>query len=177
MTSSGLEWDYYEFEPVETSSLEYATPGANSLLLPANPVNSHWSSNAISDWSMSNHTAPTSEIVQDPVATVKGMKEEKNEKNPRSKARNLGWSGSRSEDRRPGAARATCLLLEPRPVMPGAHWGTDIAPQSSLLLPSPLSSRASFKQRDRMAEHLLQSHNVWVKYWFLCGLEQVSRAF
>ncbi|XP_032958632.1 ankyrin repeat domain-containing protein 6 isoform X7 [Rhinolophus ferrumequinum] len=87
MTSSGLEWDYYEFEPVETSSLEYATPGANSLLLPANPVNSQWSSNAISDWSMSNHTAPTSEIVQDPVATVKGMKEEKNEKNPRSKAR------------------------------------------------------------------------------------------
>lgn len=87
MTSSGLEWDYYEFEPVETSSLEYATPGANSLLLPANPVNSHWSSNAISDWSMSNHTAPTSEIVQDPVATVKGMKEEKNMKNPRRKAR------------------------------------------------------------------------------------------
>nr|XP_019598865.1 PREDICTED: ankyrin repeat domain-containing protein 6 isoform X6 [Rhinolophus sinicus] len=87
MTSSGLEWDYYEFEPVETSSLEYATPGANSLLLPANPVNSHWSSNAISDWSMSNHTAPTSEIVQDPVATVKGMKEEKNKKNPRRKAR------------------------------------------------------------------------------------------
>lgn len=34
MTSSGLEWDYYEFEPVETSYLEYATPGANSLLLP-----------------------------------------------------------------------------------------------------------------------------------------------
>ncbi|KAM5286782.1 ankyrin repeat domain-containing protein 6 isoform 8-T15 [Hipposideros larvatus] len=87
MTSSGLEWDYYEFEPVETSSLEYATPGANSLLLPANPVNSHWSSNAISDWSMSNHTAPTSEIVQDPVATVKGMKEEKNKKNQRRKAR------------------------------------------------------------------------------------------
>nr|KAF6503851.1 ankyrin repeat domain 6 [Rousettus aegyptiacus] len=87
MTSSGLEWDYYEFEPVETSSLEYATPGANSLLLPANPINSHWSSNAISDWSMSNHTAPTSEIVQDPVATIKDMKEEKNQKNQRRKAR------------------------------------------------------------------------------------------
>ncbi|XP_071074698.1 ankyrin repeat domain-containing protein 6 isoform X2 [Dasypus novemcinctus] len=84
MTSSGLEWDYYEFQPVETSSLEYATPGADSPLLPANPVNSHWSSNAISDWSMSNHTAPTSEVVQD---LVKGMKEEKNKKTQRRKAR------------------------------------------------------------------------------------------
>lgn len=87
MTSSGLEWDYYEFQPVETSSLEYATPGENSLLLPANPVNSHWSSNAISDWSMSNHTAPTSEIAQDPVAMIKAMKEEKNKKKQRRKAR------------------------------------------------------------------------------------------
>ncbi|XP_022376789.1 ankyrin repeat domain-containing protein 6 isoform X3 [Enhydra lutris kenyoni] len=87
MTSSGLEWDYYEFPPVETSSLEYATPGENSLLLPANPVNSHWSSNAISDWSMSNHTAPASEIVQDPVAKIKATKEEKNKKNQRRKAR------------------------------------------------------------------------------------------
>ncbi|XP_070274190.1 ankyrin repeat domain-containing protein 6 isoform X5 [Myotis yumanensis] len=87
MSSSGLEWDYYEFEPVETSSLEYATAGANSLLPLVNPINSHWSSNAISDWSMSNHTAPTPEIVQDPVATVKGMKEEKNKKNQRRKAR------------------------------------------------------------------------------------------
>ncbi|KAM7135649.1 ankyrin repeat domain-containing protein 6 isoform 3-T3 [Molossus nigricans] len=87
MTSSGLEWDYYEFKPVETSSLEYATAGANSLLLPGNPLNSHWSSNAISDWSMSSHTAPTSELVLDPVATVKGMKEEKNKKNQRRKAR------------------------------------------------------------------------------------------
>ncbi|XP_036895248.1 ankyrin repeat domain-containing protein 6 isoform X4 [Sturnira hondurensis] len=87
MTSSGLEWDYYEFAPVETSSLEYATPGANSLLLPVNPVNSHWSSNAISDWSMSNHTAPISEVVQDPVAMVKGTKEENNKENQRRKAR------------------------------------------------------------------------------------------
>ncbi|XP_012606407.1 ankyrin repeat domain-containing protein 6 isoform X5 [Microcebus murinus] len=87
MTSSGLEWDYYEFQPVETSSLEYATPGANSLSLPTNPANSHWSANAISDWSMSNHTAPTSEIVQDVVPTVKGMKEEKNKKNHRRKDR------------------------------------------------------------------------------------------
>ncbi|XP_020945657.1 ankyrin repeat domain-containing protein 6 isoform X3 [Sus scrofa] len=90
MTSSALEWDYYEFEPVETSSLVYATPGASSLLLPANPVNpvnSHWSSNAISDWSMSNHTDPTSEIVQDPMAMVKATKEEKNKKNQRRKAR------------------------------------------------------------------------------------------
>ncbi|XP_040330099.1 ankyrin repeat domain-containing protein 6 isoform X3 [Herpailurus yagouaroundi] len=87
MTSSGLEWDYYEFQPVETSSLEYATPGENSPWLPANPVNTHWSSNAISDWSMSNHTAPTSEIAQDPVAMIKAMKEEKNKKKQRRKAR------------------------------------------------------------------------------------------
>ena len=39
MTSSALERDYYGFEPVETSSLEYATPGASSLLLlPALPT-------------------------------------------------------------------------------------------------------------------------------------------
>ncbi|XP_017826750.3 ankyrin repeat domain-containing protein 6 isoform X10 [Callithrix jacchus] len=87
MTSSGLEWDYYEFQPVETSSLDYATPGANSPLLPANPVNSHWSANAISDWSMSSHIAPTSEIVQDAVATMKAMKEDKNKKNHRGKVR------------------------------------------------------------------------------------------
>ncbi|XP_033090496.1 ankyrin repeat domain-containing protein 6 isoform X4 [Trachypithecus francoisi] len=87
MTSSDLEWDYYEFQPVETSSLYYATPGANSLLLPANPVNSHWSTDAISDWSMSNHIAPASEIVQDAVATVKAMKEDKNKKNHRGKVR------------------------------------------------------------------------------------------
>ncbi|XP_073645540.1 ankyrin repeat domain-containing protein 6 isoform X7 [Tursiops truncatus] len=110
MTSSALEWDYYEFEPVETSSLEYATPGASSLLPPANPVNSHWSSKAISDWSMSNHTAPTSEIVQDPVATVKGMKEEKNKKNQRSKARkNPGRSEREKEGDQTALHRATVV--------------------------------------------------------------------
>ncbi|XP_072498923.1 ankyrin repeat domain-containing protein 6 isoform X6 [Notamacropus eugenii] len=87
MTFSGLEWDYYEFQPVETSSLEYGTPGANSLLLPANPAKSYWSSNEVSDWSMSIHTAHTSEIVQDRAATVKGIKEEKNKKDQRRKAR------------------------------------------------------------------------------------------
>ncbi|XP_066867577.1 ankyrin repeat domain-containing protein 6 isoform X8 [Kogia breviceps] len=107
MTSSALEWDYYEFEPVETSSLEYATPGASSLLP---PVNSHWSSKAISDWSMSNHTAPTSEIVQDPVATVKGMKEEKNKKNQRSKARkNPGRSEREKEGDQTALHRATVV--------------------------------------------------------------------
>ncbi|XP_068921245.1 ankyrin repeat domain-containing protein 6 isoform X4 [Petaurus breviceps papuanus] len=87
MTFSGLEWDYYEFQPVETSSLEYGTPGANSLLLPANPAKSYWSPNEVSDWSMSIHTAHTSEIVQDRAATVKGIKEEKNKKDQRRKAR------------------------------------------------------------------------------------------
>lgn len=43
--------------------------GANSLLLPANPVNTHWSTNAISDWSMSNlWPPPPSQEVQDPRA-------------------------------------------------------------------------------------------------------------
>ncbi|XP_043366589.1 ankyrin repeat domain-containing protein 6 isoform X4 [Dermochelys coriacea] len=87
MTSSGLEWDYYEFQPVETSSVEYATPGTNSFFLPANPANSYWNANAISDWSMSIHTAHTSEIVKEKVALVKGIKEEKDEKNQRRKAR------------------------------------------------------------------------------------------
>ncbi|XP_074804208.1 ankyrin repeat domain-containing protein 6 isoform X3 [Natator depressus] len=87
MTSSGLEWDYYEFQPVETSSVEYATPGTNSFLLPANPENSYWNANANSDWSMSIHTAHTSEIVKEKVALVKGIKEEKDEKNQRRKAR------------------------------------------------------------------------------------------
>ena len=36
---------------------------------------------------MSNHAAPTSEIVQDPVAMGKGTKEEKNKKNQRRQAR------------------------------------------------------------------------------------------
>lgn len=78
MTSSGLEWDYYEFQP--------AAPGAVSVLLPTNPINAQWSSNAISDWSTSNHMTPP-EIVQDPVATVKSMKEDKNKRKQRRKAR------------------------------------------------------------------------------------------
>jgi hypothetical protein len=87
MTLSGLEWDYYEFQPEETSSLESATPGANSVLFPANPINAQWSSNAISDWSMSKHMTPTPEIVQDPVAKVKNVKEDKNQRKQRRKAR------------------------------------------------------------------------------------------
>lgn len=87
MTFSGLEWDYYEFQPVEASFLESAAPGANSVLSPANPINSQRSSNAISDWSMSKHMTPTPEIVQDPVAKVKSMKEDKNKRKQRRKAR------------------------------------------------------------------------------------------
>lgn len=98
MTSSALEWDYYEFEPVETSSLEYATPGASSLLLPANPANAHWSTNAISDWSMSSHTAPASEIVQDPVATGRGTKEEKDQKTQRRQARRNAGRSEREKE-------------------------------------------------------------------------------
>nr|XP_060609016.1 ankyrin repeat domain-containing protein 6 isoform X4 [Anolis sagrei ordinatus] len=87
MTSSGLEWDYYEFQPVETSSLEYETPRSNSFLLPANPASPYWNPDAISDWSMSAHTAHTSEIVKGTVALVKEVKEEKNKKKQRRKAR------------------------------------------------------------------------------------------
>ncbi|XP_068253435.1 ankyrin repeat domain-containing protein 6 isoform X4 [Nyctibius grandis] len=87
MTSSGLEWDYYEFQPVESSSVEYATPGANSFLLPANIENSYWDPNAISEWSMSIHTAHTSEIVKEKVVPVKEIKDEKNKRNQKRKAR------------------------------------------------------------------------------------------
>ncbi|XP_019375891.1 PREDICTED: ankyrin repeat domain-containing protein 6 isoform X1 [Gavialis gangeticus] len=87
MTSSGLEWDYYEFQPVDSSSVEYATPGTNSFLLPTNPANSYWNANTISDWSMSIHTAHTSGIVKEKVALVKEIKEEKDKKNQRRKAR------------------------------------------------------------------------------------------
>lgn len=87
MTSSGLEWDYYEFQPVESSSVEYATPGADSFLLPANTDNSYWDPNAISEWSMSVHTAHTSEIVQEKIVPVKEIKDEKNKRNQKRKAR------------------------------------------------------------------------------------------
>ncbi|XP_054555007.1 ankyrin repeat domain-containing protein 6 isoform X3 [Talpa occidentalis] len=98
MTSSGLEWDYYEFQPVETSSLEYATSGTNSLLLLTNPANSHWSFNTMSDGSMSSHMAPTSEIVQDTVTMVKGIKEEKHKKNQRRKARKTPRRSEREKE-------------------------------------------------------------------------------
>nr|XP_030123444.3 ankyrin repeat domain-containing protein 6 isoform X5 [Taeniopygia guttata] len=87
MTSSGLEWDYYEFQPVESSSVEYATPGADSFLLPANTENSYWDPSAISEWSMSVHTAHTSEIVQEKIVPVKEIKDEKNKRNQKRKAR------------------------------------------------------------------------------------------
>ncbi|KAL9864212.1 ankyrin repeat domain-containing protein 6 isoform 5-T5 [Geothlypis trichas] len=87
MTSSGLEWDYYEFHPVESSSVEYATPGADSFLLPANTASSYWDPSAISEWSMSVHTAHTSEIVQEKIVPVKEIKDEKNKRNQKRKAR------------------------------------------------------------------------------------------
>lgn len=87
MTSSGLEWDYYEFQPMESSSVEYATPGANSFLLPANTDNSYWDPNAISEWSMSIHTAHTSELVKEKVIPMKEIKDEKDKRNQKRKAR------------------------------------------------------------------------------------------
>ncbi|XP_017813595.2 ankyrin repeat domain-containing protein 6 isoform X3 [Papio anubis] len=88
LLKAGCDLDVQDDIPIFMAcSLYYATPGANSLLLPANPVNSHWSADAMSDWSMSNHIAPASEIVQDAVAAVKAMKEDKNKKNHRGKVR------------------------------------------------------------------------------------------
>ncbi|XP_031360268.1 ankyrin repeat domain-containing protein 6 isoform X8 [Lonchura striata] len=87
MTSSGLEWDYYEFQPVESSSVEYATPGADSFFLPANTDNSYWDPSAISEWSVSVHTAHTSEVVQEKIVPVKEIKDEKNKRNQKRKAR------------------------------------------------------------------------------------------
>ncbi|XP_023567694.1 ankyrin repeat domain-containing protein 6 isoform X3 [Octodon degus] len=110
MTSSGLEWDYYEFQPVETSSLDYATPGANSFLPPTYPGNLHWNPDAISDLSVGSHTPPSSEIVQDPVATVKGIKEEKNKTSQRRKARKSpGRSDGEAEGDQTALHRATVV--------------------------------------------------------------------
>ncbi|XP_073934302.1 ankyrin repeat domain-containing protein 6 isoform X3 [Castor canadensis] len=109
MTSSGLEWDYYECLLMENSSLEYATPGANSVSLAAGPVNSQWSANTVSGWSMSNHMTPTSEIDQDPVAAVKGMMEEKNKRNQRRKTRKSPRRSERKEGDQTALHRATVV--------------------------------------------------------------------
>ncbi|XP_077160549.1 ankyrin repeat domain-containing protein 6 isoform X8 [Paroedura picta] len=74
-------------DPVETSSLEYETPRSNSFLLPTKPASPYWNPDAISDWSMSVHTARTSEIDKEKVALVKEVKEEKDKKKQRRKAR------------------------------------------------------------------------------------------
>lgn len=110
MTSSGLEWDYYEFQPVESSSVEYATPGADSFLLPANADNSYWDPSAISEWSMSVHTAQTSEIVQEKIAPVKEIKDEKNKRNQKRKAR--------KEPRRSEREKEVRALVHPRCAAP-----------------------------------------------------------
>lgn len=121
MTSSGLEWDYYEFHPVESSSVEYATPGADSFLLPANTASSYWDPSAISEWSMSVHTAHTSEIVQEKIVPVKEIKDEKNKRNQKRKARKEPRRSEREKEVRalvhppcpaPAAGRGACC--EPR---------------------------------------------------------------
>ncbi|XP_063168244.1 ankyrin repeat domain-containing protein 6 isoform X2 [Candoia aspera] len=73
-------------DPVETGPLEYEIPRSNSSLLPANPASPLWNPDAVSDWSMSVHTAHTSEIVKGEVL-VKEVKEEKDKKKQRKKAR------------------------------------------------------------------------------------------
>ncbi|XP_053237433.1 ankyrin repeat domain-containing protein 6 isoform X4 [Podarcis raffonei] len=86
LLKAGCDVDLQD-DPVETSSVEYETPRSNSFLLPANPASPYWNPDAISDWSMSVHTAHTSEIVKGKVALVKEVKEEKDKKKQRRKAR------------------------------------------------------------------------------------------
>lgn len=119
MTSSGLEWDYYEFQPVESSSVEYATPGADSFLLPANTASSYWDPSAISEWSMSVHTAHTSEIVQEKIVPVKEIKDEKNKRNQKRKAR--------KEPRRSEREKEVRALVH-RPALPAAGRGACCQP-------------------------------------------------
>lgn len=117
MTSSGLEWDYYEFQPVESSSVEYATPGAGSFLLPANTDSSYWDPSAISEWSMSVHTAHTSEIVQEKIVPVKEIKDEKNKRNQKRKARKEPRRSEREKEVRTlvhqPCHRCRCMLRTP----------------------------------------------------------------
>ncbi|XP_032999314.1 ankyrin repeat domain-containing protein 6-like isoform X5 [Lacerta agilis] len=86
LLKAGCDVDLQD-DPVETSSVEYETPRSNSFLLPANPASPYWNPDAISDWSMSVHTAHTSEIVKGKVALVTEVKEEKDKKKQRRKAR------------------------------------------------------------------------------------------
>nr|XP_034965280.1 ankyrin repeat domain-containing protein 6 isoform X2 [Zootoca vivipara] len=86
LLKAGCDVDLQD-DPVETSSVEYETPRSNSFLLPANPASPYWNPDAISDWSMSVHTAHTSEIVKGKVALVKEVEEEKDKKKQRRKAR------------------------------------------------------------------------------------------
>lgn len=111
MTSSGLEWDYYEFQPVESSSVEYATSGANSFLLPANTDKSYWDPSAISEWSMSIHTAHTSEIVKEKVVPVKELKDEKDKRNQKRKARKEPRRSEREKEVR-NLVHQPCLELD-----------------------------------------------------------------
>lgn len=120
MTSSGLEWDYYEFQPVESSSVEYATPGAGSFLLPANTDNSYWDPSAISEWSMSVRTAHTSEIVKEKIVPVKEIKDEKNKRNQKRKARKDPRRSEREKEVR-------TLVPQPCPV-PDARPGACCEP-------------------------------------------------
>lgn len=114
MTSSGLEWDYYEFQS--------AAPGAVSVLLPANPINAQWSSNATSDWSMSNWSmTSTPEIVQDPVAAVKSMKEDKNKRTQKRKARKDPRRSQREEVSTPLCVSTWCRACLPHVCL--RPWG------------------------------------------------------
>ncbi|XP_069091594.1 ankyrin repeat domain-containing protein 6 isoform X1 [Pleurodeles waltl] len=92
MTSSGLEWDYYEFQHGATPSLELSTTGSNPCLLPAKPATFYRNSGAISDWSMSIHTAHTSAAVKETVTAEKTVKEAKDKRN--------FWRRDRTDHRR-----------------------------------------------------------------------------
>lgn len=133
MTSSGLEWDYYEFQPVESSSVEYATPGADSFLLPANADNSYWDPRAISEWSMSAHTAHTSEIVQEKIVPVKEIKDEKNKRNQKRRARKEPRRSEREKEVRALVHRRCAAPVPVHAVTPGAALQPGRAPRAAWL--------------------------------------------
>ncbi|KAK1171906.1 ankyrin repeat domain-containing protein 6-like isoform X1 [Acipenser oxyrinchus oxyrinchus] len=93
MTSSGLEWDYYDYQPEEASSVACVTPWHTFSFTPPNPKTYH-NSNAVSDWSMSTHTARSSPtgVAKDTVAM--------DNRNQEDSVKTILWSKAKSAPRR-----------------------------------------------------------------------------
>ncbi|RXM33935.1 Ankyrin repeat domain-containing protein 6 [Acipenser ruthenus] len=93
MTSSGLEWDYYDYQPEEASSVAFVTPWHTFSFTPTNPKTYH-NSSAVSDWSMSTHTARSSStgVAKDTVAM--------DNRNQEDSVKAILWSKAKSAPRR-----------------------------------------------------------------------------